>query len=183
MENFIYQEYLKDLTICDRLIAYHAKARKFEGNVFYGVNKNIKDSSDCNLEGDLMVEYVAVQLQSVLDKYMEKFPMCNIYSPFTVIEPPLIQHYKPSGGFKTWHTERTGFDDLTNRRHLVFMTYLNDVTDEGGTEFYHQKVKTTPKKGLTLIWPADWTYTHKGVVSPTQDKYIVTGWYSYVNNK
>ena len=60
------------------------------------------------------------------------------------------------------------------------MTYLNDVTDQGGTEFYNQKIITEPKKGLTLIWPADWTHTHRGIASPTQDKYIATGWLSYV---
>jgi hypothetical protein len=34
----------------------------------------------------------------------------------------------------------------------------------------------SPKKGLTLIWPADWTFTHRGVPSPTQEKIITTGW-------
>jgi hypothetical protein len=59
------------------------------------------------------------------------------------------------------------------------MTYLNDVTDDGETEFYYQQVKFQPKKGLTVIWPADWTHTHRGIASMTQDKYIVTGWYNF----
>jgi hypothetical protein len=46
-------------------------------------------------------------------------------------------------------------------RHLVFMTYLNDVDDEGGTEFFHQKLVVQPRKGLTLVWPADWTFMHR----------------------
>ena len=29
---------------------------------------------------------------------------------------------------------------------------------------------------MTLIWPADWTFTHRGVPSPTQEKIITTGW-------
>jgi hypothetical protein len=36
-----------------------------------------------------------------------------------------------------------------------------------------------PKKGLTLIWPADWTFTHRGVPSPTQEKIITTGWFNF----
>ena len=60
------------------------------------------------------------------------------------------------------------------------MTYLNDVTDDGETEFYYQKIKVKPQKGLTLIWPADWTHTHRGNTSKTQDKYIITGWYSFI---
>ena len=56
------------------------------------------------------------------------------------------------------------------------MTYLNDVPD-GGTAFYHQKIETKAEKGLTLIWPSTWTHTHKGIISPTSEKQIVTGWY------
>jgi hypothetical protein len=66
-------------------------------------------------------------------------------------------------------------------RHLVFMTYLNDIEDHGETEFYHQMLKIKPEKGLTLIWPADWTFTHRGNPSPSEQKYIVTGWFNYIN--
>ena len=34
-------------------------------------------------------------------------------------------------------------------------------------------------KGKTVIWPSDWPWTHKGIISPTQEKYIVTGWYNF----
>ena len=61
-------------------------------------------------------------------------------------------------------------------RHLVFMTYLNDC--DAGTEFLFQDIKIQPKKGLTLIWPSDWTFTHRGIVSTTQEKFIATGWTS-----
>ena len=69
---------------------------------------------------------------------------------------------------------------LNKHRALVFMTYLNDVED-GGTEFLHQNVYTPAKKGLTLIWPAYWTHTHRGVVSKLKEKYIVTGWINFIN--
>jgi len=79
-------------------------------------------------------------------------------------------------GFNYYHYER---DDLsTCSRNLVFMTYLNDVED-GGTQFKYQNLITPAKKGLTLIWPTDFTHTHRGVISQTKEKYIVTGWYTY----
>jgi hypothetical protein len=58
------------------------------------------------------------------------------------------------------------------------MTYLNTVTDGGETEFFWQKIKVKPEKGLTLIWPSDFTHTHRGIPSPSQKKYIVTGWFN-----
>ena len=59
------------------------------------------------------------------------------------------------------------------------MTYLNDIKKGGETEFYYQKLKIKPETGLTLLWGCDWTFTHRGITSPTETKYIATGWYSY----
>ena len=61
------------------------------------------------------------------------------------------------------------------------MTYLNDVEDGGETEFKLQNLKIKAEKGKTVIWPVDWTYTHRGIISPKQEKYIVTGWYDFID--
>jgi hypothetical protein len=125
-----------------------------------------------------MVKY-AQNLQSCVDKYIQKYPWCNKYASWNIIEPINIQYYSPNGGYHIWHTERTTSASPISGRHLVFMTYLNDVTDSGETEFLHQQLKIKPEKGLTLIWPADWMFTHRGVASLTQEKYIATGWFNY----
>ena len=97
---------------------------------------------------------------------------------FTITEMAKIQHYKPSDGYYSWHMENNGKG--TNRnRHLVFMTYLNNVEDGGGTDFKYQKITTPAKKGLTLIWPAYWTHTHRGVISDIDEKHIITGWFNF----
>ena len=88
-------------------------------------------------------------------------------------------HYKKNQGYKTWHYENDGFQNR-QKRVLVFMTYLNNVED-GGTEFHFQNTTTPAKKGLTLIWPAYFTHTHRGQISKTKEKYIITGWYSNEN--
>ena len=81
-------------------------------------------------------------------------------------------------GYYGWHFENNGsVGSIT--RHLVFSTYLNDVKDKGETEFYYQKTKIKPKKGKTIIFPATWTHTHRGIPSTKNIKYIVTGWYNY----
>jgi len=80
---------------------------------------------------------------------------------------------------RAWHMERGSLDKPIVSRHLVFMTYLNDVTDGGGTEFLYQDTCVSAEKGLTLVWPAEWMFTHRGQVSPTQEKYVITGWLSF----
>jgi hypothetical protein len=179
MTDFIYTQTIEQ-EICDELIDYFENnPNKFVGQSAFGVDKNIKDSTDCYLEDvDLSNRYFE-QLKNVVDKYIEKFPYCNNYGPWGISDSINIQKYPPNGGFHAWHTERAGANGLQSTRHLVFMTYLNDVNDGGGTEFYHQQKLLKAKKGVTVIWPADWTHTHRGVTSPSETKYIITGWFNF----
>lgn len=186
-ESFIHQSYIDDLDLCDEIIqAFNISTNKSVGTIGKGVNTEVIDkTSKDDVEVSLntyqkLYNRYGNQLQKCLNLYIEKYKICNTNHPFTVVEGINIQYYKPGAGYHAWHCERNG---PKCDRHLVFMTYLNDVTDQGGTEFYHQKLITEPKKGLTLIWPADWTHTHRGVASPTQDKYIVTGWLNYVERQ
>ena len=52
------------------------------------------------------------------------------------------------------------------------MIYLNDVHDRGWTEFFYQQHYEIPKAGKIVCWPSDWTHTHRGIISPTEVKYI-----------
>ena len=63
------------------------------------------------------------------------------------------------------------------RRFLVCFLYLNDVKDGGYTEFI-DGTKIQPKTGRILIFPATWTYIHRGYPPETETKYICTGWLS-----
>jgi hypothetical protein len=59
------------------------------------------------------------------------------------------------------------------------MTFLNNVP-EGGTHFKYQNLTVPAEKGLTLMWPTDFTHTHKGQITKKHEKYILTGWLGYV---
>lgn len=144
------------------------------------VDFTIKSGLDCDLSKNvpLCVDYCNI-LQNVLQEYISIFPYSNKYSAFGISTPIILCKYRCGDSFSSWHCERGSSDLKIASRHLTFMTYLNDVDEGGQTEFFHQKVQIFPKKGLTLIWPADWTYTHRGIPSTTQEKYIVTGWFSY----
>jgi hypothetical protein len=188
LNNFIGGWYLDDTSVCDELINFHKESpEKVEGHIGHNgadiVNKDVKQSIDVGLlqaPQQLAEKYILQNLQLVADAYIEKYRYANGFSAWRIIEPPNIQYYPPGGGYKQWHTERGNNISPMVARHLVFMTYLNDVDDCGETEFYYQKLKIKPEKGLTLIWGVDWMFTHRGIPSPSQEKYIVTGWYNYV---
>lgn len=132
-------------------------------------------------------------LHHIMLLYQKKYKEIHYCRPFNIIENYNFQFYEKGGGFKAWHFENegTGIQDLRNnimnkknvlpnfKRFLVFMTYLDDLGKEGGTEFKYQNLIIPCKKGLTLFWPAYFTHTHRGVVHKTKEKNIITGWYSY----
>jgi hypothetical protein len=185
-------DFLIDGAVCDRLIELH-RACDRKGLVKRGrmgkggnlvVDPEKKDSFDVSVDlvpQELLSEYgierYYAELQRCLQQYVEQHPMLKQVGKFRVTESPAIQHYRPGGGFKMPHFERSGYATAT--RMLVWMSYLNDVTDGGGTHFVYQKHTFEAKKGRTLIWPSDFTHTHVGVVAPTQHKYIITGWMNF----
>jgi len=115
-----------------------------------------------------------------LEDYKSRFEIAfDNYDPIR-LEPFFnIQRYLPEEGFKTYHCERAVLKSTP--RVLVWMVYLNTVTHKGETEFLYQHHFESPEQGKLVIWPADWTYTHRGIPSPTQTKYILTGWFSLFN--
>lgn len=179
-DNFIMAWRFEDASFCDEIVDYYGTQEPVRGESGrFGVNTDIKDSFDVELGVGAHTGRYYVHLQKCVNAYIEKYKYCNEQLPWSITEGVNIQKYFPNGGYHQWHCERIGATHETNARHLVFMTYLNDVTDAGETEFFHQKLKIKPEKGLTVIWPADWTFTHRGIASPTQEKMIVTGWFTF----
>jgi hypothetical protein len=187
--SFVGAYQLDDTSICDDLIAcfhanpqHHAPGKVISVGGTHVLDPSRKDSVDIRFTPGstepVFVRYTRA-LQECVQQYIADYKFCDHYSPWTILEGTVLQYYPPGGGFKVWHTERDGAPGVTASRHLVFMTYLNTVNDAGETRFYYQGLRVKPEKGLTLIWPADWTHTHAGVPSPTEEKYIITGWFNY----
>jgi hypothetical protein len=179
-QSFIAGWYLDNSDICDELIQFYKDSpEKHAGITSTKMDKAVKDSTDVTAKGKVAQKYGA-QLQTVVEEYIKKYPYCNYYAAWSMTSPIVVQHYNPGQGFHAWHCERETIKEPNSTRHLVFTTYLNDVTDDGETEFFHQNVKIKPEKGLTVLFPADWTFTHRGITSKTQEKYIATGWFNFV---
>ena len=171
--------------VCDQVIKFfndHPE-QKYPGQV--GQNSKVKEEVKKGTEMFCPVPVINFHIPSYLkylhqccNNYLETFTDAKNVHPFNIEHNIKIQHYQPGEGYYTWHWENTGHKE-TIKRHLVFMTYLNNVKD-GGTEFKYQNITTPAKKGLTLIWPGSWTHTHRGQISQTESKTIITGWFSYV---
>ena len=168
--------------VCNDLIDFFNDDTYFiarEGKTTTKVNKDIKDSWDKTIpiycEHTIISDYIS-SLQQCINGYAELFPNLNSIK-FRLANEFNIQKYPKGGGYKTWHCERMSDMSKTNGRVLAFMTYLNDVKEGGETQFLLQKTAIVPKKGLTVIWPSEWTHTHRGVPALNEEKYIATGWF------
>ena len=188
MTTFIDEFQLTDLTLCDEIIKMfndaHDRGLTFAGQsgAMGQARPEIKASTDfwlndCDKLGPpekyRWPEYQA-ELNGFIDIYLDKYKFFEYGGMFTSRHLPQIQHYKPGEGYHKWHIDGAQMNSCD--RAMVYMTYLNDVTEGGGTMFYHQKVTTKAVKGKTLIFPAAYTHLHKGEISKTQHKYILTGW-------
>ena len=183
--NFIAGGYI-DKDVCKNLIQYFENCKyKTDGKVGradeHKVKSNIKKSTDLNIslinQDKCIIDYY-IELNKVLEMYKNKYKYCHAQmTKWSITEPWNIQRYKANEGFYEWHAEIV--DRYYSNRHLVFMTYLNNVDNGGETEFYYQKIKIKPEIGLTIMWPPNWSFTHRGIPSKTETKYICTGWYNF----
>ena len=183
-QEFIQGYYISNNKITDDLIKYFEKSKdKREGVSSNGVDKSIKDSTDINIHPErakFFYEFTNYfdELKNCLEIYKKKYKFVYKYtSEWRINDNFNIQKYLPHQAYHQWHCERGNLE--TSDRHLVFMTYLNDVQEGGETEWYYQKLKVKPQKGLTFLWPCDWTFTHKGYAPIKENKYIITGWYHF----
>ena len=184
--NFISSWIIKPLSLCDDLIDYFElnKANQEKGVTATGLNTAIKDSIDIVItpkeillpENKIFKKYFEILFECHTD-YISQWPFIKNIAQKYEIGSFNLQRYEPGQHFKKIHTERSGIGTL--HRVFVFMTYLNDVREGGSTYFSHYDLEIQPRKGLTLIWPAEWTHAHRGNILKKGSKYIITGWINF----
>ena len=182
---------MNPLSICDELIAYFElnKNKQKKGTTASGLNLDTKNSTDItihpkdiNLPGNEVFEKYFHTLFSCYQEYVIEWPFLMTFPDNLQIGSFNLQRYNSGQHFQKIHTERNSLSSL--HRVFAWMTYLNDVDieDGGSTLFSHFGLEIQPTKGLTLIWPAEWTHAHKGNLLKADSKYIITGWLHFPNN-
>ena len=183
--NFIGSWYIEPTPICDQLIEFFESREDLQRSGFAGgiLNQKAKNSVDVTIyPKDLSTpgnEVLGTYFQSLFACYKDyilQWPFFKDFGGNLEIGAFNIQKYSEGQHFQKVHAERGNLATL----HLVlaWMTYLNelDAADGGSTYFNHYDLEVQPKKGLTLIWPAEWTHAHCGNEVLKGPKYIITGW-------
>ena len=189
--NFIGCWYLQDKNISKKIIDFFEKNKSLhnQGSIDKGVNLSEKKTTDLTIDPiDLRDKNYLIfndyfnELFNCYNDYKDQWPFLDANIQTLDIPSFNIQRYLPGDHFSKIHTERSSTS--TSHRVFAWMTYLNDLDKNSGgsTKFEHFDISIEPKKGKTLIWPAEWTHAHSGDIIKSGVKYIITGWMCFPFN-
>ena len=189
-QDLILQKQITDLSLCDKIIEAHnnsiqvhtepvcsccsASIKKVTKSGWH-FDPNGEQGRHLSWMNELLIE-LSVGFQNYQELY--EHSMLNQLQVSPTWDDFNIQSYEPKEGYFKWHSEASPELSIMRTRWIVWMLYLNDVPD-GGTEFLYQDLQVDAEKGKLVIWPAFFTHTHRGIVSNTTKKIIVTGWGNY----
>ena len=184
--NFIGSWMIEPLSLCDELITYFESniAKQHIGVTAGGSDLSVKDTMDIaiapnqlDLPGNEVFKLYINSLFTCYKDYLVQWPFLAGIAQNLEMGSFNLGRYQRGQHFQKMHTERADLGSL--HRVLAWMTYLNDVDEGGETCFSHYGLNIKPRKGLTMIWPAEWTHAHKGNVLLGEPKYIITGWLTF----
>lgn len=189
--NFIGSWQLSNDILFKKIIDFFEKNKSLhnQGSIDKGVNLSEKKTTDLTIDPiDLRDKNYLIfndyfnELFNCYNDYKEQWPFLDANIQTLDIPSFNIQRYLPGDHFSKIHTERSSTS--TSHRVFAWMTYLNDLDKNSGgsTKFEHFDISIKPKKGKTLIWPAEWTHAHSGDIIKSGVKYIITGWMCFPFN-
>ena len=146
---------------------------RYEGVVFDGIRPDMKKSTDLTISDKERWKEEDTVFHNILTPSIKEYHDFLPETTKEVITYPQdtgyqIQRTDP-GGFYHWH------HDQWRDRRITFIWYLNDVIEDGYTEF-DTGFKVQPETGKMLMFPALWPWVHRGVSPKSEVKYICTGW-------
>lgn len=164
---------------CKKVIKkFENSSSKQQGLIGRGkVDETVKCSTDLHLsseEGWSEEDKVFhASLAKALEKYMVRVNSCGCFYVNLYDSGYQIQCTEPFGGYG-WHND---FQAEGNGcfRICTYIWYLNTVKGGGGTEFADGRI-IKPVEGTLLLFPATWTFAHRGLPPKKGKKYICTGW-------
>lgn len=178
---------------CDAIIKYVPRAQEFYKNSQeYTTSPNDTRRQDTQydpyyifqamMEEGLENMYPKINsiLGNALEAYSDQFPVIKSQHMRHGVHFSQFKLQKTSigGGFHEWHCE----DIVLRERFLVWSIYLNDIIEGGETEFLYKNVRVPAKQGCLCLFPSDWTHIHRGNPPISNEKWMLTGWYTYNYN-
>ena len=196
LENYIYvNEKSLSKELCTDIIQYfEEEPNKTRGVTMCGLNTNVKDTMDFSIlhknvssKWDKIRVLLEKELTNNVKKYVKNINDCisvheelssmkyQVFNDDVTFETMQIQRYTKSSGKYIFHHDFKVNHEKQQCRIITYLWYINAVDEGGETEFWNN-YKVKPEAGKLILFPATWTYPHRGKVPISNDKYIITGW-------
>jgi hypothetical protein len=198
--NYVYTAPSLSKELCETIIhQYESNPQfKYSGVTAGGVDKRVKDTHDMiipeNEEWNNINKLLSDEIQKHIKLYLgtietaENYKKDNNYGheyhhlqeELIQVNNFMIQRYEQNKGKYVYHTDDS--NEMKHCRAVTYLWYLNDVVEGGETEFFGGSFRVKPETGKLLLFPACWSFPHRGNMPISSSKYIVTGWL-YTKNK
>lgn len=199
LENYFYiNENSLSVELCKDMVNLFETEQfdKYEGVTAGGLNKDIKDTidfqiptknSNCKPEWNKIRTLLDKELTNNVKKYVKYINDCvsieeqnsqqkyRLFDESITFEVMQMQRYTKNKGRYVYHNDFRSDWKAKKYRVLTFLWYINNVEEGGETEFW-ASYRIKPEAGKLLLFPATWTYPHRGMMPISNNKYIVTGW-------
>jgi hypothetical protein len=168
--------------LCEKIInLFDNEKNKSKGRTLGGVNVDIKDTTDIMIPKEKKWEDINSFLENELEKnlklYIDKIDIIDNFKNSSLIPSSfMIQKYDQNKGKYEYHNDFAVDANTKMYRIITYLWYLNDVDLGGETDFLNGEIKVVPECGKLILFPASWTYPHKGCIPKSSNKYIITGW-------
>lgn len=169
-----YFKYVEEATLtCDRQSVEGVEKFMKEDSTYFMMDEMVKEYQ---LHNTNILRETNKAVVDCLNAYFRKYDALSAGVNYGIYSYRL-QKTMPGQGYHIFHNERGNQEN--SHRFLSFLLFLNDVEEGGETEFLYYPRRVQPKAGRMLVFPADFTHTHRGNQPLSNDKYVIATWASY----
>lgn len=171
-----------DPASCARMLQAFEQLSRFHKPNGRGIRAGLDDSGWTELDiTPLSDAGFRAQLRANMHAHLQRY---NRDVGLTIPVPPteqtselIIKRYRPGGSERF----QPHFDSLgaVANRYLVFLWYLNDVTEGGETVFVDLDLEVRPKAGSLLMFPPYWMFQHEARPPRSGDKFILSTYFLF----
>jgi prolyl 4-hydroxylase len=168
-----------DPALCEQLVGSFKSAQALHERNGRGVRPGLERSAwtELNLTraGDPgLLRLFRSKIDLALTRYNRDVPLTLALPSSPKTADLIVKEYRAGTG-EAFQVHFDSIYDVSNR-YLVFLWYLNDVTEGGETEFPDLPLRVEARRGRLLMFPPYWMFQHAGLPPRSGDKYILSSY-------
>jgi prolyl 4-hydroxylase len=169
-----------DQGVCSKLVTSFDSAPQLQRQNGASMRAGLADSAWTELNVTRAADapflgFFRHRMDQALARYNQDTGLAPIPVPNSPLTADLIIKRYGAGGNEKFQTHFDSINHLSNR-YLVFLWYLNDVTEGGATAFPQLGMRVEARAGRLVVFPPYWMFQHEGEAPLSGPKYILSSY-------